>query len=76
MRWACPCAECQGEFGAPGRLTGADALGDSELRLAEVGLVGHYALRLGFESGHSTGIYTFARLRGLCPCPVCQGAGS
>jgi DUF971 family protein len=35
------------------------------LRLADVRLVGQYALQIGFASGHDTGIYTFARLKGL-----------
>ena len=63
LRWACPCAECQGEMGSPGRLAHERDLPEPELRLADVGLIGQYALSISFESGHSTGIYTFARLR-------------
>jgi DUF971 family protein len=65
LRWACPCAECRGEAGAPGRLDAEPDLADRELRLADVVLIGQYALQIAFESGHATGIYTFRHLRGL-----------
>jgi DUF971 family protein len=65
LRWACPCAECRGEAGAPGRLDQVPRLAEAELRLADVVLVGRYALQIAFESGHATGIYTFRHLRSL-----------
>lgn len=65
LRWACPCAECNGEMGTPGRLASAQELADDELALEEVGLIGQYALQLSFRSGHDTGIYTFAYLKRL-----------
>ena len=65
LRWACPCAECRGEAGAPGRLARVKTLPDDELRISDVTLVGQYALQIGFESGHNTGLYTFVYLRGL-----------
>ncbi len=63
LRWACPCAECRGEAGVPGRLARVKNLDPSELRVENVVLVGQYALQIAFESGHSTGLYTFALLR-------------
>jgi DUF971 family protein len=69
LRWACPCAACRGELGNPGRLDLVQELPAEELRLADVRLVGQYALQIGFASGHDTGIYTFARLKGLTPKP-------
>ena len=65
LRWACPCAECRGEAGAAGRLSRVTKLSDQELRIADVTLVGQYALQIAFESGHATGIYTFSLLRHL-----------
>ena len=65
LRWACPCAECRGEAGAPGRLARVTSLAPDELRLRDVTLVGQYALQIGFESGHNTGLYTFRYLRSL-----------
>lgn len=65
LRWACPCAECRGEAGAPGRLSRTKTLGDDELRIADVTLVGQYALQIAFASGHNTGLYSFSLLRRL-----------
>ena len=65
LRWACPCAECRGEAGLPGRLSRVQTLSPAETRLKDVTLVGQYALQIAFESGHATGIYTFSLLRRL-----------
>ena len=65
LRWACPCAECRGEAGSPGRLDRVSDLDADELRMTDVSLVGQYALQLRFASGHDTGIYTFRYLRSL-----------
>ena len=65
LRWACPCAECRGEAGVPGRLDRVAELGEDELKVTDVGLIGQYALQIGFASGHATGIYTFRYLRNL-----------
>jgi DUF971 family protein len=65
LRWACPCAECRGEGGSPGRLARIKELSSDELRIKDVTLVGQYALQIAFESGHATGLYTFSLLRRL-----------
>jgi DUF971 family protein len=65
LRWACPCAECRGEAGAPGRLSRVKNLDPDELRIRDVTLIGQYAFQIAFESGHATGLYTFALLRQL-----------
>lgn len=65
LRWACPCAECRGEAGAPGRLSRVSTLAEDELRVQDVTLVGQYALQIRFDSGHATGLYTFSYLRSL-----------
>ena len=65
LRWACPCAECRGEAGAPGRLSRLKTLPEDELRVQDVTLVGQYAFQIRFDSGHATGLYTFSYLRSL-----------
>jgi DUF971 family protein len=65
LRWACPCAECRGEAGAPGRLARVRTLPEDDLRVQDVTLVGQYALQIRFDSGHATGLYTFSYLRSL-----------
>jgi DUF971 family protein len=76
LRWACPCAECRGEAGAPGRLSRVKSLDPEELRLQDVSLIGQYALQIAFKSGHATGLYTFSLLRGLCTCEECASRRS
>jgi DUF971 family protein len=65
LRIACPCAQCQGEF----RTQLVDAAGikaaAEETQLADVTIMGHYALQPHWASGHMTGIYTWEYLRGL-----------
>lgn len=65
LRWACPCAECRGEAGSPGRLSRVKTLSPDELRIKDVTLIGQYALQIAFDSGHATGLYTFTLLRQL-----------
>ena len=72
LRWACPCAECKGEWGRPGRLAGLDALAPEELTLSDVQAVGTYAIAPVWASGHAQGIFTFEYLRQICPCGHCS----
>jgi DUF971 family protein len=65
LRRSCPCAECRGEAGLPGKLDVDIDLSEDELALDQVGLIGQYALQITFRSGHGAGIYTFKLLRGL-----------
>ena len=41
----------------------------------DVDLVGNYALNLFWTDGHDTGIYSFRKLRELCPCKGCRPQG-
>lgn len=64
VRDACPCAACQGEPDAMGRVVRPQrqvgAKGDELMRIEPVG---GYALQLHWGDGHSTGIYSFEFLR-------------
>lgn len=51
-----------------------DTLPDAELQLADMHMVGSYAIAPLWESGHSSGIYSFDYLRSICPCSVCRTA--
>jgi DUF971 family protein len=35
---------------------------------------GSIGLRLTWDDGHNTGIYTWERLRAMCPCAACLAA--
>lgn len=65
LRSACPCAICQGEMGRPGRFQIDPVLKPGEDELADIQLVGAYALGLQWGDGHNTGLYTFEQLRRL-----------
>jgi len=77
LRNACPCAECRGGH----EFMGLDP--DPELfllpdvdtaatRMRAVESVGSYGLTIEWEDGHHYGIYQWAYLRKLCPCPLCR----
>ena len=71
LRWLCPCAYCRGEAGLPGWLDTSPTLTPEQTRLADVSLVGSYALAPAWGDGHASGFYPFALLRDRCPCPPC-----
>jgi DUF971 family protein len=70
LRSWCPCAGCQGHALKARYLD----LRDQEIVHLEA--VGNYALSFTWADGHSTGIYSFRLLRGLCPCDACGGPKS
>jgi len=68
LRGFCPCAHCQGHGG--GDWTFIES--EESLALELVEAVGHYAVSLRWNNGHSTGIYSWETLRELCPCVECR----
>ncbi|MCW1912763.1 DUF971 domain-containing protein [Luteolibacter sp. GHJ8] len=70
LRRACPCAACQGEPDALGRvLRPVQQIEGRGFELQRFEGVGGYALQLFWADGHSTGIYTFDYLRRLALIP-------
>ncbi|MBV8516837.1 MAG: DUF971 domain-containing protein [Acidobacteria bacterium] len=69
LRRACPCAVCSGESDFFGRVSGRlpQVYTTDSFSLQSVEPVGNYALQLNWADGHSYGIWTFERLRALCP---------
>ncbi len=65
LRRACPCAACKGEPWYRGRFSSDSMLHPGEDELADISLVGAYALNAVWADGHNTGIYTYERLREL-----------
>jgi DUF971 family protein len=78
LREKCPCATCtdaQGT-GAPRTNVVVESplpMLQKALRPEKAELVGRYAVQINWSDGHSTGIYSFDYLRGLCPCGECRG---
>jgi DUF971 family protein len=66
LRRACPCAACQGEPDALGRVVRPLVEhGPRAFELSRFEQVGGYALQLFWADGHSSGIYSFSYLRKL-----------
>ncbi len=72
LRQTCPCAVCRDEWTGKPLLDPESVPKDITAPKAE--LVGNYAVSFLFSDGHSTGIYSFETLRGLCPCSACTRA--
>jgi len=66
LRRACPCANCQGEPDALGRVIRPQVqYGPKAFDLKGWEIVGGYALQFRWGDGHSTGLYTYEYLRNL-----------
>ncbi|MES2997078.1 MAG: DUF971 domain-containing protein [Verrucomicrobiota bacterium] len=73
LRRACPCANCQGEPDALGRVVKPRVeLGEGAFEMTRFEIVGGYALQPWWRDGHSTGIYTFDYLLKLSQLPPVQ----
>jgi DUF971 family protein len=77
LRDECPCAGCTGAHGTePERTTHSQPnpfqMYKARLKMDSVAAVGSYAIRIFWNDGHNTGIYSFDHLRKICPCPGCR----
>lgn len=80
LRDHCPCASCTGAHGTePQRsnysqpaATDPFKMYTPTLKMLNVEPVGHYAFRIEWSDGHSTGIYSYDHLRKICPCDPCR----
>lgn len=64
LRRACPCAQCVNEWTGE-RVLKPDSI-DEDVQIADLSLVGRYALNFRWSDRHETGIYSFRYLRELC----------
>lgn len=78
LRDYCPCASCTGAHGTAPREKQAAKREKNPLQLyrekskmVNVEPVGNYAIRIHWNDGHATGIYSYNHLRGICPCADC-----
>lgn len=70
LRRACPCAACQGEPDALGRVVRPIVqTGPRSFDLSRFEQVGGYALQMFWGDGHSSGIYSYDYLRRLGDLP-------
>lgn len=64
LRRACPCAQCVDEW--TGERTLKPQAISADMEIADIAIVGRYALNFRWSDGHETGIYSFQYLRDLC----------
>ena len=70
LRRACPCARCQGEPDALGRVARPVVeYGPGAFELLRFQAVGGYALQLFWADGHSVGMYSYPYLLRLAGFP-------
>jgi ATP-binding protein involved in chromosome partitioning len=69
LRYLCPCAQCVDEHTGK-RKTILEFI-DPNVRPRAIAPSGRYAVMITWSDGHSTGLYTFDRLRSLCECKEC-----
>ena len=79
LRDECPCATCSGAHGTTPERSNYSAppanplqMYKPALKMLQIEPVGNYAIRIQWNDGHNTGIYSFEHLRDICPCPECD----
>jgi len=68
LRVYSPSAEVRGHGPDERRLQS----GKKHISITGIEPVGNYAIRILFDDGHDTGIYTFENLRRMCGCVECR----
>ncbi|MDQ6967162.1 MAG: DUF971 domain-containing protein [Mariprofundaceae bacterium] len=58
LRVLCPCAGCRGHAPDQAKVIS----GKEDVKITHIELVGNYAIRLAFDDGHGTGLYTFKQI--------------
>jgi len=70
IRLECRCAHCIDEWTREKILKPESV--PMDIRPEEIESVGRYALKIDWNDGHDTGIFTFDQLRKLCECASCK----
>jgi len=80
LRDHCPCALCNDERQKKEKVAGSKAtplnalpMFKPRVKAKSASAVGNYAVQIEFTDGHATGIFSFERLREICPCDACRG---
>jgi DUF971 family protein len=84
LRDECPCATCTGAHGTEPEKTNYSnpapanpfPMFKAALKMLDVEAVGNYAIRIAWNDGHGSGIYSWEHLRRICPCAECRAAAA
>jgi len=58
LRVLCPCASCRGHTPELAKVIS----GKESVKITHIELTGNYAIRIEFDDGHGTGLYTFSQI--------------
>ena len=78
LRDECPCATCTGAHGTAPQKTDYSAPANPfqmfkpAIKMLDIEPTGNYALKIYWNDGHSSGIYSYDYLREICPCAECK----
>ncbi|MBV6432065.1 MAG: hypothetical protein IANPNBLG_02201 [Bryobacteraceae bacterium] len=79
LRDECPCAVCTGAHGTEPLKTSYSQTPSEPfpmfkpaIRMVGVEPAGNYAIRIRWNDGHNSGIYSYEHLRVICPCEDCR----
>ncbi len=79
LRDECPCATCTGAHGTDPQKSAYSQPDASpfqmfrpSVKMTSVEPAGNYAIRIQWNDGHNTGIYSYEHFRRICPCAECQ----
>ncbi|MBI4907122.1 MAG: DUF971 domain-containing protein [Acidobacteria bacterium] len=82
LRDECPCATCTGAHGTEPQKSDYSKpqanpfqMYKAAIKMTSVEPVGNYAIRIVWNDGHSTGIYSYEHFRRICQCQECAGKG-
>ena len=70
LRLGCRCATCVDEWN--GMVKIQKDLVPKDVHPETIESVGRYGIKIHWNDGHSTGIYTFNYLREICSCSECK----
>lgn len=70
LRLECSCAGCVSEVTGE-RLLDPNSIPE-DVTVVGAEHVGRYGVKFIFSDGHDDGIYTWAKLRQICPCQQCR----
>jgi DUF971 family protein len=81
LRDECPCASCTGAHGTVPQKTDFSSGNKNPFqmykaapKMIDVEPVGNYAIRITWNDGHNSGIYSWDHLRNLCRCAECSNS--
>ena len=57
LRVLCPCADCRNQT-----INQGEMIGKEDVKITRIEPAGNYAIRIVFDDGHGTGLYTFTQM--------------